>query len=63
MLKNSNSGIHPSPKHKRYIDLITLKMDRMDGEMAQWLRALTALTLLKVPSSNPSNHMVVHNHP
>jgi hypothetical protein len=31
------------------------------GEMAQQLRALTAL--LKVPSSNPGNHMVAHNHP
>jgi hypothetical protein len=31
------------------------------GEMAQWVRALTAL--LKVLSSNPSNHMVAHNHP
>jgi hypothetical protein len=31
------------------------------GEMAQWLRALTAL--LKVMSSNPSNHMLAHNHP
>jgi hypothetical protein len=31
------------------------------GEMAQWIRALTAL--LKVLSSNPSNHMVAHNHP
>jgi hypothetical protein len=31
------------------------------GKMAQWLRAPTAL--LKVPSSNPSNHMVDHNHP
>jgi hypothetical protein len=30
------------------------------GEMAQWLRAPTAL--LKVLSSNPSNHMVAHNH-
>jgi hypothetical protein len=30
------------------------------GEMAQLVRALTAL--LKVLSSNPSNHMVVHNH-
>jgi hypothetical protein len=29
--------------------------------MAQRLRALTAL--LKVMSSNPSNHMVAHNHP
>jgi hypothetical protein len=31
------------------------------GKMAQRLRALTAL--LKVLSSNPSNHMVAHNHP
>jgi hypothetical protein len=32
-----------------------------DGEMAQRLRALTVL--LKVLSSNPSNHMMAHNHP
>ena len=31
------------------------------GEIGQWLRVLTALP--KVPSSNPSNHMVAHNHP
>jgi hypothetical protein len=31
------------------------------GEMAQWVRALTALPT--VMSSNPSNHMVAHNHP
>jgi hypothetical protein len=31
------------------------------GEMAQWVRTLTALP--KVLSSNPSNHMVAHNHP
>jgi hypothetical protein len=34
------------------------------GEMvksSQWLRALTALP--EVLSSNPSNHMVAHNHP
>jgi DNA repair protein RadC len=31
------------------------------GEMAQHLKALTAL--LKVQRSSPSNHMVVHNHP
>jgi hypothetical protein len=30
------------------------------GEMAQWLRALTALS--EVLSSNPSNHMVAQNH-
>jgi hypothetical protein len=31
------------------------------GEMAQGLRAPTALP--KVLNSNPSNHMVAHNHP
>jgi hypothetical protein len=31
------------------------------GKMAQWLRAPTALP--KILSSNPSNHMVAHNHP
>jgi hypothetical protein len=30
------------------------------GEMAQQVRALTALS--EVLSSNPSNHMVAHNH-
>ncbi len=30
------------------------------GKLAQWIRALPAL--LKVLSSNPSNHMVAHNH-
>jgi hypothetical protein len=30
------------------------------GEMAQWLRALTALP--KVLNSNSSNHMVAHNY-
>jgi hypothetical protein len=31
------------------------------GEMAQQIRALSALP--KVLSSNPSHHMVAHNHP
>ena len=30
------------------------------GELAQWLRVPTALP--KVLSSNPSNHIVAHNH-
>jgi hypothetical protein len=34
--------------------------DEGAGEMVQWVRALTALP--KVLSSNPSNHMVAHNH-
>jgi hypothetical protein len=36
------------------------KISLRAGEMTQWLRALTALP--EVPSSNPSNHMVAHNH-
>jgi len=36
------------------------KEGRGAGEMAQWLRALTALP--EDLSSNPSNHMVAHNH-
>jgi hypothetical protein len=39
----------------------SLKLTRGAGEMAQQLRVLTALP--KVLSSNPSNHMVAHNHP
>jgi hypothetical protein len=31
------------------------------GEMAQWLRALTAP--LKILSSNPSHHIVAYKHP
>jgi hypothetical protein len=38
-----------------------LKPECGAGEMAQWLRAPTALP--EVLSSNPSNHMVAHNHP
>jgi hypothetical protein len=38
----------------------TKKKQRGAGEMAQSLRALTALP--KVLSSNPSNHMVAYNH-
>jgi len=38
----------------------TIKEENRAGEMAQWLRALTALP--GALSSNPSNHMVAHNH-
>jgi hypothetical protein len=41
--------------------IFLLKMISGAGEMAQRLRALTALP--KVLSSNPSNHIVAHNHP
>jgi hypothetical protein len=36
------------------------KLSILAGDMAQRLRALTALP--EVLSSNPSNHMVAHNH-
>jgi hypothetical protein len=44
-----------------YLENCVKNLWRGAGEIAQWLRALTAL--LKVLSSNPSNHMVAHNHP
>jgi hypothetical protein len=47
------------PKTKEW--LVALEIQMGAGEMAQWLRAPTSLP--KVPSTNPSNHMVAHNHP
>jgi DNA repair protein RadC len=44
---------------KKHLSL--LKTEPGAGEMAQRLRAPTAL--LKILSSNASNHMVAHNHP
>jgi hypothetical protein len=40
---------------------LSAKVIRGAGKMAQWVRGLMAF--LKVLSSNPSNHMVAHNHP
>jgi hypothetical protein len=40
--------------------LSLLKHQSWAGELAQWLRALTALP--EDLSSNPSNHMVAQNH-
>jgi hypothetical protein len=37
-----------------------IKIIRRNPEMAQWLRTLAALP--EVQNSNPSNHMVAHNH-
>jgi hypothetical protein len=48
-------------KELRPLGEVSLKKTGMGaGEMAQWLKTLTAL--LEVLSSNPSNHMVAHNH-
>jgi hypothetical protein len=41
-------------------DIYLIKNHSRAGEMAQWLRAL--ITLPKVLSSIPSNHMVAYNH-
>jgi hypothetical protein len=41
-------------------DFEKTKQKTWAGEMTQWVRALTALP--KVRSSNPTNHMVAHNH-
>jgi|UPI0000F50BB8 hypothetical protein len=55
-----------NPVHPRTLDAPIFKKiqentkDRA-GEMAQLVRAPTAL--LKILSSNPSNHMMAHNHP
>jgi hypothetical protein len=42
------------------IEVVLLKVRVEAGEMAQWLRAPTALP--EILSSIPSNHMVAHNH-
>ena len=44
-----------------FIILFCFETELQTGEMVQWSRALTVLP--KVLSSNPSNHMVAHNHP
>jgi ribosomal protein L14E/L6E/L27E len=48
-------------KHLIYTELVTVKNQNQRLEkVAQRLRAMAALP--KVLSSNPSNHMVAHNH-
>jgi hypothetical protein len=50
-------SLHPNTQFSK----IKKKKKSWAGEMAQRLRAPTAL--LKVLNSNPSNHMLAHNHP
>jgi hypothetical protein len=58
----SGTGVHDVKLKKNQLEKFLIKKKIIGaGEMAQWLRAPTALP--KVPSSNPSNHMVAHNHP
>jgi hypothetical protein len=56
--QNILSLVSASGKHS--FTFVPAKHHPGAGEMAQWLRALTDLP--KVPSSNPSNHIVAHNH-
>jgi hypothetical protein len=56
--RNDNIKILPALS-SLHTELAVENIDRA-GEMAQGLRAPTALP--KVLSSNPSNHMVAHNH-
>jgi len=56
-----NEFFTPSISHSNKQESPTNKSEGLGaGEMAQWLRALTALP--EVLSSNPSNHMMAHNH-
>jgi hypothetical protein len=62
-LKEQKSAIGNGRRGSRQMakaEFSSLECSAGAGEMAQWLRALTALP--KALSSNPSNHMVAHNH-
>jgi hypothetical protein len=54
-------GLFASGRGKLQLFFFFLKRGGGAGEMAQRLRALTAIP--KVLSSNSSNHMIAHNHP
>jgi hypothetical protein len=58
--RHNDQGSSYKRKHLTGSLLTVLESLAWAGEMAQLLRALTALP--KVLSSNPSNHMVAHNH-
>jgi hypothetical protein len=66
---DNQAVIHPNQKEfiaikeRIHVSALTMPQNRILGEaeeMAQWLRALTALP--EVLSSIPSNHMVAHKH-
>jgi hypothetical protein len=59
--KPNKAFLVPTPPHKKKKIGVFKTQDLGAGEMAQRLRALTVLP--KVLSSNPTNHMVAHNHP
>jgi len=51
---------HSSEVGKEHVCIVGIETTCRAGEMARWLRALTALPAVR--SSNLSNHMVAHNH-
>jgi hypothetical protein len=54
---------HSMPREENCVDVVQLHVQKYKaraGEMAQQLRALSALP--EVLSSIPSNHMLAHNH-
>jgi len=55
-----SAGVRVIQNSKKYCKRAGKMVKAGAGEMAQWLRALTALP--EVLSSDPSNHMVAHNH-
>jgi hypothetical protein len=57
----TDRAIQRNPVSKKQKQKTKQNKTKRAGEIAQRVRALTAL--LKVQSSNPSNHMVAHNHP
>jgi large subunit ribosomal protein L17e len=63
MILTEKEQTFPKPEEKAAPkkNISQKKLRKWAGEMALWVRALTALP--KVLSSNPSNHMVAHNHP
>jgi hypothetical protein len=58
-MKSQKRGVQRFPPQRNSNAI--KKTESLAGEIAQQVRALTALP--KVLSSNPSNHMVAHNHP
>jgi hypothetical protein len=60
LFKKKKTEFYKNYKNIRLLIPKGLRMLVRVGEMAQRLRALTALP--KVLSSHPSNHMVAHNH-
>jgi hypothetical protein len=57
---SAQTHLAKAPTHKKYFFCCLKRKGGGAGEMAQRLRALTAVP--EVLSSIPSNHMVAHSH-